>query len=165
MRQKDNFFDDIEKVKDLMLLSKNEFLQKYNISKESYANTVNRILSLVNSRIEINKKQQKKRNDNIEQARKQQLEYYHKNRDKINARRNYLNQIKSAENKKYNNKYNRKLSKREEKNIILEYIQLHKEEIEGLKALWQYEKKLLYQTNYYFTKTKNKRQEAKLNGK
>lgn len=161
MRQKDNFFDDIEKVEDLMLLSKNDFLQKYNISKETYTNTINRILSLVNSRIELNKRQKKKRDDNIEQARKQQLEYYHKNRDKINTRRNYLYQIKSKENKKYN----RKLSKREEKNIILEYMQLHKEEIEGLKALWQYEKKLLYQTNYYFTKTKNKRQEAKLNGK
>lgn len=161
MRQKDNFFDDIEKVKDLMLLSKNEFLQKYNISKESYTNTINRILSLVNSRIELNKRQKKKRDDNIEQARKQQLEYYHKNRDKINARRNYLSQMKSKENKKYN----RKLSKREEKNIIIEYMELHKEEIEELKALWQYEKRLLYQNNYYFTKTKKKRQEAKLNGK
>ena len=161
MRQKDNFFDDIEKVEDLMLLSKNDFLQRYNISKETYTNTVNRILSLVNSRIELNKRQKKKRDDNIEQARKQQLEYYHKNRDKINTRRNYLYQIKSKENKKYN----RKLSKREEKNIILEYMQLHKEEIEGLKALWQYEKKLLYQTNYYFTKTKKKRQVEKLNGK
>ena len=161
MRQKDNFFDDIEKVEDLMLLSKNDFLQRYNISKETYTNTVNRILSLVNSRIELNKRQKKKRDDNIEQARKQQLEYYHKNRDKINTRRNYLYQIKSKENKKYN----RKLSKREEKNIILEYMQLHKEEIEGLKALWQYEKKLLYQTNYYFTKTKKTRQVEKLNGK
>ena len=53
MRQKDNFFDDIEKVEDLLLLSKNEFLQKHNISKESYTNTVNRILSLINSRIEL----------------------------------------------------------------------------------------------------------------
>lgn len=161
MRQKDNFFDDISKVEDLLLLSKTEFLQKYNISRDTYYNTINRILSLINSRIDLNKRQQEKRNNNINEARKKQLEYYYKNRDKINTRRKYLYSTKTKENKKYS----QKISKKEEKNIIIEYMELHKEEIEQLKAQREYEKRQLYQYFYYLTKTKKKRQEARLNAK
>lgn len=156
MRRKDNFMDNLDMVNDMIFLGQNQFLIKYkNITINEYNNTRNRIIALISSRVELNKEQKKKRDENIQEARKKQLEYYYKNREKINTRRNYLNSIKSKENKKY------KKTKANEKQIIKEYIELHKEEIELMKKQRQIEKKIVYDTLYYFSKTKPKREEKR----
>lgn len=86
-----DFVDDLEKVKDLLYLSKEEFLKTYSyIDEAEYENTVNKIFAYVKTRKKFRDKEKNKRNENIEQTRKNNLDYYYKNKDKINARRKQL---------------------------------------------------------------------------
>lgn len=51
------FFDDIEKIQDLLILSKDEFLQSYNyINETEYNNTTAEVLELVKSTVAFRKK-------------------------------------------------------------------------------------------------------------
>lgn len=86
-----DFVDDLEKVKDLLYLSKEEFLKTYSyIDEAEYENTVNKIFAYVKTRKKFRDKEKTKRNENIEETRKYNLDYYHRNKDKINARRKQL---------------------------------------------------------------------------
>lgn len=86
-----DFVDDIEKVRDLLYLSKEEFLESYSYIEEAeYENTVNKILNYTKTRKKGREKQNKKRNADIENSRKKNMEYYYANREKINARRREL---------------------------------------------------------------------------
>lgn len=52
-----SFIDDISKIKDLLILSKDEFLQSYNyISELEYNKTIKEILELLQSTIDFRKK-------------------------------------------------------------------------------------------------------------
>lgn len=150
MRQKDNFMDDEEKINDLFLLSRIEFLIRYkDVSEEEYKNTISRIKLLIENRIKQNKRQRTHREANIEEERRKQREYHQQNKDRINARRNYLYSLKTKEKKTP-----------KEKQILIEYMLLHKEEIDEMKMQRDYEKRLLGSRLYYW-----KKKEAKLNGK
>lgn len=86
-----DFVDDIEKVRDLLYLSKEEFLESYSYIEEAeYENTVNKILNYTKTRKKSREKQNEKRNADLENARKKNMEYYYANREKINARRREL---------------------------------------------------------------------------
>ncbi len=86
-----DFVDDLDKVKDLLYLSKEEFLKTYSyIDEVEYENTVKKIYSYVSTRKNGRENLKEKRNENIEETRKYNLDYYYKNRDKINARRKQL---------------------------------------------------------------------------
>lgn len=86
-----DFVDDLDKVKDLLYISKEEFLKTYSyISEAEYENTVAKIFSYVKTRKNCRNNLKEKRNENIEETRKNNLDYYHKNKDKINARRKEL---------------------------------------------------------------------------
>ena len=73
MRTKSNMFiDDEEKIKDLLYLNKEDFLKEYSyITEAEYENT-----------------------ENAEEIRKKNLDYYYKNKDKINARRKELRDMR-----------------------------------------------------------------------
>lgn len=113
------FITDIEKIEDMLLLSKEDFLKSYSyLSEEEYENTKAIIIKYLKSRKKYNEKQINKRAENVEQSRKKYLDYYYKNREKINKRRNELNRERAKERKaqkiskakeyqiiKYNNEY------------------------------------------------------------
>lgn len=86
-----DFVDDLEKVHDLLYLSKKDFLNFYSyINEAEYENTVNKIYNYVKTRKKGRDAEKQKRNENIKQTRKYNLDYYYKNKDKINARRKQL---------------------------------------------------------------------------
>ena len=73
------------------------------------------------------------------------LNYYRKNAEKIKEQRRLR-----YEQEKIPKKYTKSLNK-----IIIEYSNLHKEEIKLLKQQWRKEKEKLYQ-HLYFQKNRNK---------
>lgn len=86
-----DFVDDIEKIHDMLYMSKEDFLKSYSYIKEAeYENTVNKILNYTKTRKKGREKQNEKRNADLENARKKNMEYYYANREKINARRREL---------------------------------------------------------------------------
>lgn len=88
MNNLNSFVDDQEKVKDLLYLSKEEFLDSYSyITEAEYENTVDKILKYTMSRKKYRDKQNEARHADIDGIRKKQLEYYHAHKDKINAKR------------------------------------------------------------------------------
>lgn len=98
MKLKDMFIDDEEKIKDLLYLSKEEFLKEYSyITEAEYENTINQILLYVNAKLTINKKTREKRNQDLDKSRKITLDYYYANRDKINARRKELRDMRKQQ--------------------------------------------------------------------
>jgi len=86
-----DFVDDLDKIRDLLYLSKEEFLKTYSyIEDAEYENTVNKVFAYVKSRKKFRDIEKQKRNENIEETRKYNLDYYHKNKEKINFRRKQL---------------------------------------------------------------------------
>lgn len=83
-----DFTDDFEKVRDLLHLSKEEFLTSYSyITETEYENTVGKILSYVKTRVNTREKLKAKRKENPEIYRKENLKYYYKNREEILKKR------------------------------------------------------------------------------
>lgn len=86
-----DFVDDLEKIRDLLYLNKEDFLKTYSyIDEAEYENTVKKILGYVKSKKNNREKLKEKRNKNIKETRKNNMEYYYKNKDRINARRRQL---------------------------------------------------------------------------
>lgn len=86
-----DFVDDLEKIRDLLYLNKEEFLKTYSyIDEAEYENTVKKILGYVKSKKHSRENLKEKRNADIEATRKYNIEYYRKNKEKINARRKQL---------------------------------------------------------------------------
>ena len=88
MNNLNSFVDDKEKVRDLLYLSKEEFLESYSYIEEAeYENTVDKILKYTTARKIQRDKQNEARHADIDDIRKKQLEYYHAHKDEINAKR------------------------------------------------------------------------------
>ena len=86
-----DFVDDLDKIRDLLYLSKEDFLKTYSyIDEAEYENTVNKVFAYVKTRKKFRDIEKQKRNENIEKTRKTNRDYYYNNRDKINARRKQL---------------------------------------------------------------------------
>ena len=96
MRTKSNMFiDDEEKIKDLLYLNKEDFLKEYSyITEAEYENTVELVLIYVKGKVKVNKKRTQINRENAEEIRKKNLDYYYKNKDKINARRKELRDMR-----------------------------------------------------------------------
>ena len=141
-----DFIDDKEKINDLFILSKSEFLKSYSyVSEDEYDNTVARIKTFINFRNKDNLRQRIIRNADKEKSRKGYLDYYYNNREKINAKRKHLGSIQRLANiDGIKNKAERKL--------IMEYVELHEQEIRDYKKKIQEEKEkianMIYQRNY-----------------
>ena len=88
MRKDNDFTDDFEKVRDLLHLSKDEFLSEYSyLTENEYENTVSKILSYVKTRVKSRKSLKEKRKQNPDEYRKANLEYYYKNKEEILRKR------------------------------------------------------------------------------
>ena len=141
-----DFIEDEEKINDLLILSKKEFLDSYSYLDEAdYDNTVLRIKQYIKGRNKYNKEQKEKRNADIDKARKEQLDYYYNNRNKINDRRNKLGRIIRLANVD-------NIKSKEEKRIIIEYVKLHEDEIREWKKQRQEEKNKVQALTYYRSK-------------
>lgn len=141
-----DFIEDEEKINDLLILSKKEFLDSYSYLDEAdYDNTVLRIKQFISWRNKYNKEQKNKRSKDVNKSRKDYLDYYYNNREKINAKRKHLGSIQRLANiDGIKNKAERKL--------IMEYVELHEQEIRDYKKKIQEEKEkiasMIYQRNY-----------------
>ena len=141
-----DFIEDEEKINDLLVLNKREFLESYSyLTEDEYDNTILRIKQFISWRNKYNKEQKNKRNADIDKSRKGYLDYYYNNREKINAKRKHLGSIQRLANiDGIKNKAERKL--------IMEYVELHEQEIRDYKKKIQEEKEkiasMIYQKNY-----------------
>lgn len=137
-----DFIDDEEKINDLFILSKSEFLKSYSyVSEDEYDNTVARIKTFINFRNKDNLRQRVIRNADKEKSRKGYLDNYYKNREKINARRNRLGSIQRLANIDG-------IKNKQERKIIMDYVGLHEQEIRDYKKKIQEEKAKVYQIIY-----------------
>ena len=145
-----DFMDDEEKINDLLVLNKNEFLLSYSyLTEAEYDNTILRIKSLIKFRKKYNERQKNNRYKDIEKSRKNNLDYYYKNRKEINLKRNRLGSLQRLANISH-------IKNKAERKIIMEYVELHEEEIREMNKQRQKEKKKIYQKIY-----RNKMKEAK----
>ena len=141
-----DFIEDEEKINDLLILNKREFLESYSyLTEDEYDNTILRIKQFISWRNKYNKEQKNKRSKDVNKSRKGYLDYYYNNREKINAKRKHLGSIQRLANiDGIKNKAERKL--------IMEYVELHEQEIRDYKKKIQEEKEkianMIYQRNY-----------------
>lgn len=141
-----DFIEDEEKINDLLVLNKREFLESYSyLTEDEYDNTILRIKQFISWRNKYNKEQKNKRSKDVKKSRKGYLDYYYNNREKINAKRKHLGSIQRLANiDGIKNKAERKL--------IMEYVELHEQEIRDYKKKIQEEKEkiasMIYQRNY-----------------
>lgn len=141
-----DFIEDEEKINDLLVLNKREFLESYSyLTEDEYDNTILRIKQFISGRNKYNKEQKNKRSKDVKKSRQGYLDYYYNNREKINTKRNHLGSIQRLANiDGIKNKAERKL--------IMEYVELHEQEIRDYKKKIQEEKEkiasMIYQRNY-----------------
>lgn len=152
-----DFMEDQEKLYDLLVLNKKEFLDSYSyLTEDEYDNTIFRIKNLIKSTIGRNERTKKRRSKDVEKSRQGYLDYYYNNRDKINAKRNKMGSIQRLANIDG-------IKNKAERKIIIEYVELHEQEIREYKKKIQEEKEkianIIYQRNY------KKMKEIKSNGK
>lgn len=139
-----DFMDDQEKLYDLFILSKSEFLKSYSyITEDEYDNTILRIQKLIKSTIGRNERTKKSRNKDVRKSREGYLDYYYKNKKEINTKRNYLGKIQRLANVS-------SIKNKAEKQIIMEYVKLHEEEIREMKKQRQKEKEKIYNIIYRY---------------
>lgn len=149
-----DFLDDNEKINDLFILSKSEFLKSYSyVSEDEYDNTVARIKTFINFRNKDNLRQRVIRNADKEKARQGYLDYYYNNKEKINTRRNTLGSIQRLANVDG-------IKNKQERKIIMDYVGLHEQEIRDYKKKIQEEKEKVARKIYY-RNHKNKKKEEK----
>lgn len=83
-----NFIDDEEKINDLFYLNKEQFLNSYSyITEAEYENTINKIKNLINVKIKVYERYNKKRAENAEKERERLRKYYEEHKEIINAKR------------------------------------------------------------------------------
>ena len=141
-----DFIEDEEKINDLLVLNKREFLESYSyLTEDEYDNTILRIKQFISWRNKYNKEQKNKRSKDVKKSRKGYLDYYYNNREKINAKRKHLGSIQRLANIDG-------IKNKAERNLIMEYVELHEQEIRDYKKKIQEEKEkiasMIYQRNY-----------------